>query len=150
MVKAAHYTNAGGAVAVRNDDREQYNIAVLRHKWPGVFPQHGTRGVNEVRMTWPSRGTLLGGTKNIPRPAAPPGYESGVTMPPATKKNSILNFFSKAKPTAATDKGVLSSSSPKKSSAVATTATAALGGSSPSSSIPISPANCPAAAAGKS
>ncbi len=49
IVKAQHYTNAGGAVADRNDAREQYNIAVLRHKWPGVFPQHGTRGPNEVR-----------------------------------------------------------------------------------------------------
>jgi hypothetical protein len=42
IVKATHYTNAGGAVAHRSDDREQYNIAILRHKWPGVFPQHGT------------------------------------------------------------------------------------------------------------
>lgn len=44
MVKATHYTNAGGAVADRNNEREQYNIAVLRHKWPGVFPQHGKGG----------------------------------------------------------------------------------------------------------
>ena len=37
FVKAKHYTNAGGAVAVRNDEREQYNIKILRRKWPGVF-----------------------------------------------------------------------------------------------------------------
>jgi len=101
MVKATHYTYAGGAVADRNDAREQYNIGVLRYKWPGVFPQHGTRGENEVRMAWGGRGTLLGGSKNVPRPAAPPGYlEAGglaAAAPPATKKTSILSFF-KAQP----------------------------------------------------
>ena len=50
FVKAKHYTNAGGAVAVRNDEREQYNIKILRRKWPGVFRAHPFRGPNEVRM----------------------------------------------------------------------------------------------------
>ena len=48
FVTAKHYTNEGGAVADRNDEREQYNIAVLKYKWPGVFKQHPTRGENEV------------------------------------------------------------------------------------------------------
>ena len=49
-LQGKHYTNAGGAVAVRNDEREQYNIKILRRKWPGVFRAHPFRGPNEVRM----------------------------------------------------------------------------------------------------
>ena len=43
LIRAAHYTNDGGAVADRTDEKEQYNIAVLRHKWPGVFPENKNR-----------------------------------------------------------------------------------------------------------
>lgn len=96
IVKATHYTNAGGAVADRDDTKEQFNIGVLRHKWPGVFPQHGTRGPNEVRMAWESRGTLLNGKKNVPRPAAPPGYATdGAAEPPKSKPSGrpISSFF---------------------------------------------------------
>ena len=45
-IQALHYTNEGGAVGDRGPPskdqplkKEQYNIAVLRHKWPGAFPQ---------------------------------------------------------------------------------------------------------------
>jgi len=71
VIRAAHYTNAGGAVADRTDSKEQYNIGVLRHKWPGAFPQHTTRGVNEVNMRWGSRSDILGGKKDVPRPECP-------------------------------------------------------------------------------
>jgi len=74
VIRAAHYTNAGGAVADRTAVKEQYNIAVLRHKWPGAFPQHTTRGENEVNMRWAQRSTLVGGKKPITRPMAPDGY----------------------------------------------------------------------------
>ena len=100
IVKATHYTNAGGAVADRNDTREQYNIAVLRYKWPGVFPQHGTRGENEVRMAWGGRGTLLGGKSNVKRPDAPAGYlegEAPAPPPAAVKKGAITSFFAPKK-----------------------------------------------------
>ena len=91
---AKHYTNAGGAVAVRNDEREQFNIAVLRHKWPGVFPQHATRGKNEVRMSWKTRDIGLGGKKAMPKPPAPKGYTpSKIGVPPSGKKKSIMSFF---------------------------------------------------------
>eukprot|EP00940_MAST-03C_sp_MAST-3C-sp2_P001969 g1969.t1 len=55
FVKARHYKNAGGAVAVRNDETEQRNISILKRKWPGVFRDHKRRGANEVRMDWRSR-----------------------------------------------------------------------------------------------
>ena len=96
IVIAKHYTNAGGAVEARNDEREQYNIAVLRHKWPGVFPQHATRGVNEVRMSWKTRDIGLGGKRAITRPPAPKGYvASKIGVPPVEKKKSIMSFFGK-------------------------------------------------------
>eukprot|EP00939_MAST-03C_sp_MAST-3C-sp1_P000762 g762.t1 len=56
FVKALHYKNSGGAVAVRSNKSEQRNINILRTKWPGVFRDHPTRGVNEVRMYWKGRG----------------------------------------------------------------------------------------------
>ena len=52
-------------------------------------------------MTWASRGTLLDGKHNVPRPPAPDGYyDAGAgtaVPPPATKRKSILSYFSKAK-----------------------------------------------------
>eukprot|EP00939_MAST-03C_sp_MAST-3C-sp1_P002639 g2639.t1 len=99
FISAKHYTNSGGAVAVRNDEKEQYNIAVLRHKWPGVFPQHATRGPNEVRMAWKSRGLGLGGRKAVHRPKAPEGYNPTagcLTGSSSTKNNTrgtVLSFF---------------------------------------------------------
>ena len=95
MVTATHYTNPGGAVADRDDTSEQYNISVLRHKWPGVFPQHGTRGPNEVSMRWNMRSTILGGNKNVKRPPAPEGWVADVplvhVMPKGT--SNITSFF---------------------------------------------------------
>lgn len=100
FITAQHYTNSGGAVAVRNDEREQYNIAVLRHKWPGVFPQHNTRGPNEVRMAWKRRGLELGGKKAVQKPKAPPGYyddkDEGSLFASAKKrkaKGTLFAFF---------------------------------------------------------
>jgi hypothetical protein len=58
-MKAEHYTNAGGAVAVRNAEREQQNIAILRRKWPGVFGNQ--KRENEVMMRWDWRDVSLGG-----------------------------------------------------------------------------------------
>lgn len=60
FVQALHYKNPGGAVAVRNDEREQENIAILRDKWPGVFRAHHRRGPNEVRMYWRGYGNPVG------------------------------------------------------------------------------------------
>ena len=37
LLHAEHYTNAGGAVDVRNRKEEKRNIKILRRKWPGVF-----------------------------------------------------------------------------------------------------------------
>jgi hypothetical protein len=50
IVKAQHYTNKGGAVAVRCDEKEQFNIAVLRHKWPGVFLPHGMKHIKLIEL----------------------------------------------------------------------------------------------------
>jgi len=46
-----HYSNVGGAVAVRNSPEEQRNIAILHSKWPGVFRNNPKRK-NEVIMRW--------------------------------------------------------------------------------------------------
>jgi hypothetical protein len=50
FMKVAHYTNEGGAVAIRNATAEQFNIKLLRRKWPGVFWDQ--RRKNEVIMRW--------------------------------------------------------------------------------------------------
>ena len=71
---AKHYTNEGGAVADRTSSREQYNIAVLRHKWPGVFHQHATRGRNEVTMKWKTRHVSLGGRLDPEEKRSQKGY----------------------------------------------------------------------------
>ena len=92
-------TNKGGAVADRTSTKEQYNIAVLRYQWPGVFPQHGTRGEDEVRMSWGNRGTILGGKNNVRRLARPAGYQDSDQYgggPPKTKQKSIASFFGAA------------------------------------------------------
>lgn len=69
FIDALHYNNRGGAVDVRTNRREQYNIAILQHKWPGCFKPHSTRGDNEVKFAWNMRCTSLGGTKEVaPRP----------------------------------------------------------------------------------
>jgi len=99
VIRAAHYTNAGGAVADRTDSKEQYNIGVLRHKWPGVFPQHNTRGVNEVNMRWRSRSDILGGKKDVPRPECPVWKET-------LWKGELVTFTSDGYTTALTDGGV--------------------------------------------
>jgi hypothetical protein len=48
-----HYSNSGGAVAVRNDAEEKKNIAKLFAKWPRALRKHPKRR-NEVVMRWPS------------------------------------------------------------------------------------------------
>lgn len=50
FVGAEHYTNKGGAVAVRTTEREAANIAHLRAKWPGVFINQ--KRENEVILRW--------------------------------------------------------------------------------------------------
>jgi hypothetical protein len=54
VLKVAHETNAGGAVAIRDSkgDNERRNIKILMRKWPGVFKLHSTRGDTEVKMKW--------------------------------------------------------------------------------------------------
>ncbi len=102
IVVAEHYENPGGAVADRAqmskedrktvpDPKEQYNIAVLRHKWPGVFPQHGTRGVNEVRMAWNMRGKQLKGKEEVKRPPKPADWEGTVV----DMRPTAASFFGK-------------------------------------------------------
>jgi hypothetical protein len=46
FIEVKHYTNEGGAVDVRTGQSEQYNIRILRRKWPGVFQNQ--RRPNEV------------------------------------------------------------------------------------------------------
>jgi hypothetical protein len=50
FLEVKHYTNDGGAVDVRTGESEQYNIRILRRKWPGVFQNQ--RRPNEVTMRW--------------------------------------------------------------------------------------------------
>jgi len=54
VLKVAHETNPGGAVAVRDSkgENERRNIKILMRKWPGVFKLHSTRGDTEVKMRW--------------------------------------------------------------------------------------------------
>lgn len=49
-----HYSNAGGAVDERDKKgkKEQYNVAILKRKWPGCFRDNPKRK-NEVIMRWP-------------------------------------------------------------------------------------------------
>jgi hypothetical protein len=65
FMTAEHYTNAGGAVAVRTARRERKNIGVLRQKWPGVFLNQ--RRENEVILSWKSRDISLGGNRVAPK-----------------------------------------------------------------------------------
>jgi hypothetical protein len=89
IVLAAHYTNPGGAVTERDDDRERYNIAVLQYKWPGVFRLNGkrkrknakTKLVTEVIMLWKSRSAALGGKKEMKSGPLPDGYVPTLVSP---------------------------------------------------------------------
>lgn len=54
VLDVAHYTNAGGAVSIRNAEEEQKNIKILRKKWPNAIRAHPTRD-NEVVLQWPSK-----------------------------------------------------------------------------------------------
>ena len=112
-VEAKHYSNSGGAVALRGEFsktvpnlREQYNIDILKHKWPGAIKKHALRGVNEVLFDWSMRSTVLGGKHNVTRPSAPAGYNDqgsgsdgdasgggGGCAPPAVKRRTIMSFF---------------------------------------------------------
>lgn len=62
LIYARHYTNEGGAVAIRNSRSEATNIALLRAKWPGCF-LNSPRGTKEVRLRWDLRDELIGGTR---------------------------------------------------------------------------------------
>ena len=90
---AKHYVNAGGAVADRTGAREQYNIAVLRHKWPGVFHQHATRGKNEVSMRWRTRHVSIGGHHDPVEKRVTKGYHmkrvKGYNAPSCVSKDSM-------------------------------------------------------------
>jgi len=57
FIQALHETNAGGAVAARDDSghKERANIRVLQEKWPGVFHINGNRGDTQVIMCWKRR-----------------------------------------------------------------------------------------------
>ena len=101
-----HYSNEGGAVDVRGAKKrtkstqeeanpvEQKNIRILHHKFPGAFKRHKSRGINEIEFKWSQRSTLIGGTKNIPRPSI------DAENPPSTKQSKkslqpkITSFFS--------------------------------------------------------
>ena len=91
-----HYSNAGGAVDARCDAREQHSIALLKHKWPGAFRQHGTRGPNEVTFAWDQRDVSLGGKKNQPRPPAPDGIDDvPIERKPKDGQKTMTSFFKK-------------------------------------------------------
>lgn len=53
FLRVKHSTNAGGAVATRDDkgEEERKNIRILQAKWPGRFRENPHRK-NEVIMTW--------------------------------------------------------------------------------------------------
>jgi hypothetical protein len=71
LLHAEHYTNAGGAVDVRNRKEEKRNIKILRGKWPGVF-LNSPRGDTEVRLYWDKRDRTLGGDRwYFPNPKQP-------------------------------------------------------------------------------
>mmetsp|Transcript_68109 Transcript_68109/g.142262 ORF Transcript_68109/g.142262 Transcript_68109/m.142262 type:complete len:474 (-) Transcript_68109:324-1745(-) len=53
ILDVAHYSNAGGAVSIRNAAEEQKNIATLVKKWGiSTIRKHPTRE-NEVMLHWP-------------------------------------------------------------------------------------------------
>ncbi|KAJ1456691.1 hypothetical protein M885DRAFT_462980 [Pelagophyceae sp. CCMP2097] len=94
LAQFEHYKNAGGAVDARTDDLEQRSIAILRHKWPGAFPQHTTRGENEVRFRWDSRGSIVGGKHEIKQPPPPAGVDKAVYKPKGGQR-TVTSFFAK-------------------------------------------------------
>mmetsp|Transcript_101251 Transcript_101251/g.287081 ORF Transcript_101251/g.287081 Transcript_101251/m.287081 type:complete len:1411 (-) Transcript_101251:173-4405(-) len=55
LITAKHETNAGGACAARDAEgkREQYNIGVLKKKWPGAIGDHPHRA-NQIILRWKS------------------------------------------------------------------------------------------------
>ena len=87
-VTALHYKNEGGAVADRNDEKEQFNIALLKYKWPGAIAKHPTRGENEVFFAWSRRTVELGGSTKHKRPPPPPGIKDEPLRPPKDQKYS--------------------------------------------------------------
>lgn len=96
-----HYDNPGGAVDVRNDDREQHAIQLLHHKWPGAFRQHGTRGPNEVLFKWDQRDVSLGGTKKHKRVDPPAGVDAvAIERKPKGGQRTLTSFFKKKAPAA--------------------------------------------------
>ena len=91
-----HYDNPGGAVDVRNDEREQHAIQLLHHKWPGAFRQHGTRGPNEVLFKWDQRDVSLGGTKKHKRVDPPAGIDPvAIERKPKGGQRTLTSFFKK-------------------------------------------------------
>lgn len=56
LITAKHETNAGGACDARDaaGTKEQYNIAILKEKWPGAIRDHPTRA-NQVVLSWRCR-----------------------------------------------------------------------------------------------
>ena len=98
-VTALHYKNEGGAVADRNDEKEQFNIALLKYKWPGAIAKHPTRGENEVFFAWSRRTVELGGSTKHKRPPPPPGVKEEPLRPPKDQK-TLMSFFGRPKPPA--------------------------------------------------
>lgn len=50
LLSFKHYSNAGGAVDVRNDETEQRVIKTLLTRWPQYLQPHATRGPNEISL----------------------------------------------------------------------------------------------------
>ena len=93
-----HYDNPGGAVDVRNDEREQHAIQILHHKWPGAFRQHGTRGPNEVLFQWDQRDVSLGGRKKVERRPPPEGVAPvTIERKPKGGQQTLTGFLKKKK-----------------------------------------------------
>merc|ERR1712032_861259 len=53
IITAKHETNAGGACDARDaaGTKEQYNISILRTKWPDAIQDHPTRA-NQIVLRW--------------------------------------------------------------------------------------------------
>jgi len=91
-----HYTNAGGAVDVRSDAREQHAIQLIHHKWPGAFRKHGTRGANEIQFCWDQRDKSLGGKKDHERVPPPEGLPvEPIERKPKGGQKTLTSFFKK-------------------------------------------------------
>jgi len=90
FVAAKHATNAGGAVAVRDNSgsKERYNIDILMRKWPGVFTNNVKRK-NEVLMRWKTHGEETAEKKKTATKAGSATKARGLVVKKILKKKAV-------------------------------------------------------------